>query len=163
MNNMLMQRIVDEVVFRLKQRAGKTLVLTVFQLRDASVQESVHQYASLQIRYVDLPLLRQLAENETSDRAAIQIHEALAWGLHIQLSLQRHFLNAIELKTLARLPLSWCDERGQPIYLHRDRLLSYADIAQLSSGILVLQRKCCVTALAREAAITRNIQLIRQE
>ncbi|MCP5927668.1 microcompartment protein PduM, partial [Klebsiella pneumoniae] len=23
--------------------------------------------------------------------------------------------------------------------------------------------KCCVTALAREAAITRNIQLIRQE
>ena len=148
---MLMQRIVDEVVFRLKQRAGKTLVLTVFQLRDASVQESVHQYASLQIRYVDLPLLRQLAENETSDRAAIQIHEALAWGLHI------------ELKTLARLPLSWCDEQGQPIYLHRDRLLSYADIAQLSSGILVLQRKCCVTALAREAAITRNIQLIRQE
>ncbi|HBH4341460.1 TPA: PduM family microcompartment protein, partial [Escherichia coli] len=110
-----------------------------------------------------LPLLRQLAENETSDRAAIQIHEALAWGLHIQLSLQRHFLNAIELKTLARLPLSWCDEQGQPIYLHRDRLLSYADIAQLSSGILVLQRKCCVTALAREAAITRNIQLIRQE
>ncbi|MFR0190902.1 microcompartment protein PduM, partial [Escherichia coli] len=50
MNNMLMQRIVDEVVFRLKQRAGKTLVLTVFQLRDASVQEIVHQYASLQIR-----------------------------------------------------------------------------------------------------------------
>ncbi|MDU4000873.1 MAG: microcompartment protein PduM, partial [Escherichia coli] len=44
MNNMLMQRIVDEVVFRLKQRAGKTLVLTVFQLRDASVQEIVHQY-----------------------------------------------------------------------------------------------------------------------
>ena len=126
MNNMLMQRIVDEVVFRLKQRAGKTLVLTVFQLRDASVQE-------------------------------------IAWGLHIQLSLQCHFLNAIELKTLARLPLSWCDEQGQPIYLHRDRLLSYADIAQLSSGILVLQRKCCVTALAREAAITRNIQLIRQE
>ncbi len=78
MNNMLMQRIVDEVVFRLKQRARKALVLTVFQLRDASVQESVHQYASLQIRYVDLPLLRQLAENETSDRAAIQIHEALA-------------------------------------------------------------------------------------
>ena len=134
MNNMLMQRIVDEVVFRLKQRAGKTLVLTVFQLRDASVQEIVHQYASLQIRYVDLPLLRQLAGNETSeDRAAIQIHEALARGLHIQLSLQRHYLNAIELKTLARLPLSWCDEQGQPIYLHRDRLLSYADIAQLSA------------------------------
>lgn len=83
--------------------------------------------------------------------------------MHIQLSLQRHFLNAIELKTLSRLPLSWCDEQGQPIYLHHDRLLSYVDIAQLSSGILVLQRKCCVTALAREAAITRNIQLIRQE
>ncbi|WP_044082517.1 PduM family microcompartment protein, partial [Escherichia coli] len=59
--------------------------------------------------------------------------------------------------------LTWCDEQGQPVYLHRGRLLSYVDIAQLCTGILVLQRKCCVTALAREAAITRNIQLIRQE
>ncbi|MEC9496287.1 MULTISPECIES: microcompartment protein PduM [Escherichia] len=163
MNSVLMQHIVDEVIFRLKQRAGKTLALTVPQLREASVHEIVRQYASLQIRYVDLPLLRQLADNETSDRAALFIHGALAWGVHIQLSLQNHFLNAIKLQALARLPLTWCDEQGQPIYLHHDRLLSYADIAQLCAGILVLQRKCCVTALAREAAITRNIQLIRQE
>ncbi|QLN19617.1 microcompartment protein PduM [Escherichia coli] len=163
MNNKLMQHIVEEVIFRLKQRAGKTLALTVSQLREASVNEIVHQYASLQIRFVDLPLLRQLAENETSDRAVIHIHEALAWGIHIQLSLQSHLLNTIRLKTLARLPLSWCDEQGKPIYLHRGRLLSYADIAPLCAGILVLQRKCCVTALARDAVITRNIQLIRQE
>ena len=94
MNNMLMQRIVDEVVFRLKQRAEKTLTLTVSQLREASVHKIVHQYASLQIRYVDLPLLRHLWRTNVR-RAVIQIHEALAWGLHIQLSLQRHFLNAI--------------------------------------------------------------------
>lgn len=78
MNNKLMQHIVEEVIFRLKQRARKTLALTVSQLREASVNEIVHQYASLQIRFVDLPLLRQLAENETSDRAVIHIHEALA-------------------------------------------------------------------------------------
>ncbi len=77
MNNMLMQRIVDEVVFALNNVRENTRA-DCFQLRDASVQEIVHQYASLQIRYVDLPLLRQLAENKTSDRAAIQIHEALA-------------------------------------------------------------------------------------
>ncbi|TKT83848.1 microcompartment protein PduM [Escherichia sp. MR] len=163
MNHVLMQRIVDEVIFRLKQRAEKTLTLTVSQLREASVHKIVHQYASLQIRYVDLPLLRQLAENDTSGGAVTHLHETLAWGMHLQLSLQRHLLNTIELKTLARLPLSWCDEQGQPIHLHRGRLLSYADVAPLCAGILVLQRKCCVTALAREAAITRNIQLIRQE
>ncbi|HEI2547747.1 TPA: microcompartment protein PduM [Escherichia coli] len=163
MNYVLMQRIVDEVIFRLKQRAEKTLTLTVSQLREASVHKIVHQYASLQIRYVDLPLLRQLAENNTSDEAVIHLHEALAWGMHIQLSLQHHFLNAIKLKNLARLPLTWCDEQGKPIHLHRGRLLSYADVAPLCAGILVLQRKCCVTALARDAAITRNIQLIRQE
>ncbi|EFB2826107.1 microcompartment protein PduM [Escherichia sp. 93.0816] len=163
MNHVLMQRIVDEVIFRLKQRAEKTLTLTVSQLREASVHKIVHQYASLQIRYVDLPLLRQLAENNTSDEAVIHLHEALAWGMHIQLSLQHHFLNAIKLKNLARLPLTWCDEQGKPIHLHRGRLLSYADVAPLCAGILVLQRKCCVTALARDAAITRNIQLIRQE
>ncbi|EFH7123088.1 microcompartment protein PduM [Escherichia coli] len=163
MNHVLMQHIVDKVIFRLKQRAEKTLTLTVSQLREASVHKIVHQYASLHIRYVDLPLLRQLAENNTSDEAVIHLHEALAWGMHIQLSLQHHFLNAIKLKNLARLPLTWCDEQGKPIHLHRGRLLSYADVAPLCAGILVLQRKCCVTALARDAAITRNIQLIRQE
>ena len=163
MNHVLMQRFVDEVIFRLKQRAEKTLTLTVSQLREASVHKIVHQYASLQIRYVNQPLLRQLAENNTSDEAVIHLHEALAWGMHIQLSLQHHFLNAIKLKTLARLPLTWCAEQGYPIHLHRGRLLSYADVAPLCAGILVLQRKCCVTALARDAAITRNIQLIRQE
>lgn len=106
MNNMLMQRIVDEVILRLKQRAKKTLTLTVSQLREASVHEIVHQYASLQIRYVDLLLLRQLTDNETSDYAALHIHEALGWGMHIQLSLQSHFLNAIKLQALTRLPLT---------------------------------------------------------
>ena len=54
MNHVLMQRVVDEEIFRLKQREEKTLTLTDSQLRVASVHKIVHQYASLQNRSVDL-------------------------------------------------------------------------------------------------------------
>lgn len=162
MNNMLMQRIVDEVVFRVKQRAENTRADCFSTARRQRSRERSS------VCVITNPICRSAAAATTCGERNVRSSSnpdtrSVSLGMHIQLSLQRHFLNAIELKTLARLPLSWCDEQGQPIYLHRDRLLSYADIAQLSSGILVLQRKCCVTALAREAAITRNIQLIRQE
>ena len=67
------------------------------------------------------------------------------------------------MKKLARLPLFLCDEQGQPIMLHPTRLLSYADVAPLPAGLLVLHRKCVVTALARETASSRHIQLMKQE
>ncbi|SUX65337.1 propanediol utilization protein [Citrobacter amalonaticus] len=47
--------------------------------------------------------------------------------------------------------------------LHPTRLLSYADVAPLPAGLLVLHRKCVVTALARETASSRHIQLMKQE
>ena len=91
------------------------------------------------------------------------IHEALAFGLRVQLSVQRRLLPAVPVKKLARLPLILCDEQGQPIMLHPTRLLSYADVAPLPAGLLVLHRKCVVTALARETASSRHIQLMKQE
>ncbi|ESF99267.1 putative propanediol utilization protein PduM [Salmonella enterica subsp. enterica serovar Paratyphi B str. ATCC 10719] len=42
-------------------------------------------------------------------------------------------------------------------------MLSYRDVALLSRGRLVVHRKCIVTAMARDAANARNIQLIKQE
>lgn len=64
---------------------------------------------------------------------------------------------------LARLPLEFNDERGRIIFLHPEKLLSYADVAQLRDGVLVLRRRCVVTALAQEAVSLRNVQLIKQE
>ncbi|VDZ99537.1 propanediol utilization protein PduM [Salmonella enterica subsp. enterica] len=55
------------------------------------------------------------------------------------------------------------DERGLPLVLHAGSVLSYRDVALLNRGRLVIHRKCIVTALAREAANARNIQLIKQE
>ncbi|CDL36518.1 Propanediol utilization protein PduM [Citrobacter freundii] len=47
--------------------------------------------------------------------------------------------------------------------MHPEKLLSYADVAQLRDGVLVLRRRCVVTALAQEAVSLRNVQLIKQE
>lgn len=163
MNSERLQRIVEEVVSRLQRRAESTLTLSVAQLRDAERRALFCRYSSLHILQVDLPLLDQVAQRDSTSATAITIHEALAFGLRVQLSVQRRLLPAVPVKKLARLPLVLCDEQGQRVMLHPATVLSYADVARLCAGLLVLRRKCVVTALARDTADTRNIQLIKQE
>ncbi|HIE9160666.1 TPA: microcompartment protein PduM [Klebsiella quasipneumoniae subsp. similipneumoniae] len=163
MNGEILQRIVEEIVSRLQRRAQSTATLSVAQLRNADCPGLFSQHASLRIQLVDLPLLGQLADTETDDPAARKIHEALAFGIRVQLTLHSQLLPVIPLKKLARLPVIFTDERGRPLILHAGSVLSYRDVAQLGQGRLVIHRKCIVTALAREAANARNIQLIKQE
>ncbi|AYZ18943.1 microcompartment protein PduM [Klebsiella pasteurii] len=163
MNTELLQRIVETIVSRLQRRAESTATLSVAQLRDADCRSLFCQHASLRILLVDLPLLNQLAEADTDDAAARNIHDALAFGIRVQLTLHGQLLPVIPVKKLARLPLTFADERGLPLVLHAGSVLSYRDVAPLGHGRLVIQRKCLVTALARDAARARNIQLIKQE
>lgn len=163
MNEDKVQRIVEEVVFRLQRRAQSNIALSTAQLRDADSRTLFSRYGNLRILLADLPLLRGIAEQNDNDIAAIKLHYALALGVNVQISLCRSLLTSLPVKKLARLPFSFCDENGQSIILHSGQLLSYADVARLRRQILVLRRRCIVTALAHEAASVRNIQLIRQE
>ena len=163
MNGERLQQIIEEVISRLQRRARSSVTISLGQLREANLQTLFCQYATLRILQVDLPLLEQIAQPGSSDKTATAIHEALAWGVCIQLSVQHRLLPALPVKKLARLPLTFSDERGQTVLLHPVRLLSYADVARLRGGVLVLPRRCVVTALAREAASSRHLQLITQE
>ncbi|WP_213134007.1 microcompartment protein PduM [Citrobacter sp. FP75] len=163
MNNELLQRIIGEVVSRLRKRAESMLSLSVAQLRESDPRTLICQYSALCIEHVDLPLLEHIAQHEPSDVSAARIHEALACGVRVKISLQHRLLPAIPVRKLARLPLEFSDEQGQIIVLHPATLLSYADVAQLQGGFLVLRRRCVVTALAKEAVSMRNVQLIKQE
>ncbi|EBN8431883.1 microcompartment protein PduM [Salmonella enterica] len=154
MNGETLQRIVEEIVSRLHRRAQSTATLSVTQLRDADCPALFCQHASL---------LSQLADAETDDAAARKIHDALAFGIRVQLSLHSQLLPVIPVKKLARLPLVFTDEHGLPLVLHAGSVLSYRDVALLSRGRVVVHRKCIVTAMARDAANARNIQLIKQE
>lgn len=163
MNNELLQRIIEEVVSRLKKRADSTISLSVAQLRTADARTLCCQYSSLCVLQADLMLLEQIAKRDASSMAAVTIHDALACGVRVKISLQHRLLAAIPVKKLARLPLEFSNESGQIIMLHPAALLSYADVARLKDGFLVLRRRCVVTALAQEAVSTRNVQLIKQE
>ena len=80
MNGDMLQRIVEEVVSRLQRRAQSTVTLSVAQLRETPSRPLFCQYASLHILQVDLPLLEQIADNDSSHVSAVMIHEALAFG-----------------------------------------------------------------------------------
>lgn len=99
MNGETLQRIVEEIVSRLQRRAQSTVTLSVAQLRDADCPALFCQHASLRILLVDLPLLGQLADAETDDAAARKIHDALAFGIRVQLSLHSQLLPVIPVKT----------------------------------------------------------------
>ncbi|EOZ9950564.1 PduM family microcompartment protein [Klebsiella pneumoniae] len=134
MNHAMLQRIVEEVAARLLRRALSTATLSVAQLGEADIRSLLCQHASLRIVQVDLPLLEQLAGQR-----------------------------ALAVKKLARLPLTFSDPLGQPVRLHAASVLTYADVARFSGGYLVLRRRPIITALAREAAVARHVQLIKQE
>ena len=163
MNNELLQRIIEEVVSRLKKRAESTISLSVAQLREIDPRILCCQYSSLHILQADLLLLEQITESSPATRSVVTIHDVLACGVRVKISLQHRLLPAIPVKKLARLPLEFSDELGRIIFLHPEKLLSYADVAQLRDGVLVLRRRCVVTALAQEAVSLRNVQLIKQE
>lgn len=106
MNGELLQRIVEEVLTRLQRRAESTLTLSVVQLRETPSRTLFSRYSSLHVLQVDLPLLEKIAENDATDSAAVILHDALAFGLQVRLSLRRALLPALPVKKLARLPLT---------------------------------------------------------
>ena len=158
MNHAMLQRIVEEVAARLRRRALSTATLSVAQLGEADIRSLLCQHASLRIVQVDLPLLEQLAGQRALAAAGCALHEAMAW-----LTLLPALLPALAVKKLARLPLTFSDPLGQPVRLHAASVLTYADVARFSGGYLVLRRRPIITALAREAAVARHVQLIKQE
>ena len=147
MNHAMLQRIVEEVAARLRRRARSTATLSVAQLGEADIHSLLCQHASLRIVQVDLPLLEQLTGQRALTAAGCALHEAMAWGVRVQLTLLPALL----------------DPPGQPVRLHAASVLTYADVARLHGGYLVLRRRPIITALAREAAVARHVQLITQE
>ena len=116
MNHAMLQRIVEEVAARLRRRALSTATLSVAQLGEADIRSLLCQHASLRIVQVDLPLLEQLAGQRALAAAGCALHEAMAWGVRVQLTLLPAQLPALAVKKLARLPLTlpvsvaaiWC-------------------------------------------------------
>ncbi|BED95598.1 MULTISPECIES: microcompartment protein PduM [Escherichia] len=163
MNSELLAKIVDEVVARLQRRATSVAMLSVAQLREANQRTLFCQYSALHIVQMDMPLLKQIAQCDCSDIAASIIHNALAIGVRVGISLRQELLMFLPIRQLSALPVELHNEYGQHVVLHPGKLLSYTDVLKSGGEIVLLRQKCLVTALAREAAEARNIQLIKQE
>lgn len=98
MNHAMLQRIVEEVAARLRRRALSTATLSVAQLGEADIRSLLCQHASLRIVQVDLPLLEQLAGQRALAAAGCALHEAMAWGVRVQLTLLPAQLPALAVK-----------------------------------------------------------------
>ena len=98
MNHAMLQRIVEEVAARLLRRALSTATLSVAQLGEADIRSLLCQHASLRIVQVDLPLLEQLAGQRALAAAGCALHEAMAWGVRVQLTLLPALLPALAVK-----------------------------------------------------------------
>lgn len=103
----------------------------------------------------------QRRAQSTATLSVTQLRDADCPALFCQHALLRILL--VDLPLLGQLADAETDEYGLPLVLHAGSVLSYRDVALLSRGRLVVHRKCIVTAMARDAANARYIQLIKQE
>ncbi|STU61450.1 propanediol utilization protein PduM [Klebsiella pneumoniae subsp. ozaenae] len=88
MNHAMLQRIVEEVAARLRHRALSTAHAQRGPARRSGYpQPAVPARFGWRIVQVDLPLLEQLAGQRALAAAGCALHEAMAWGVRVQLTL----------------------------------------------------------------------------
>ncbi|MCS5932649.1 PduM family microcompartment protein [Klebsiella pneumoniae subsp. pneumoniae] len=145
MNHAMLQRIVEEVAARLRHRALSTATLSVAQLGEADIRSLLCQHASLRIVQVDLPLLEQLAGQRALAAAGCALHEAMAWGVRVQLTLLPALLPRAGGKKTR--PLAADVQRSAWPARQASRRVGahHADVARFSGGYLVLRRRPIIT------------------
>ncbi|WLI77635.1 PduM family microcompartment protein [Kosakonia sp. H02] len=163
MTDAQIRHIVELIVARLAARSGNPVTLSQEQLRHATVLKLFLAHDRLSIAHTDLPFICQLAEGDSDNTAVANLFEALSLGMEVCVTLPVRSFAHLPLRDLARVPCRWCDAHGAAVRLHLKNVLSYRDIAGLRGGWLVTSRKTVITALAREAAQTQYIQLVKQE
>ncbi len=158
-----MQHIVGLIVARLQARLGHTATLSVDALSHTPALKLFLTHDALRVGPTDLPFLRQLADAGSDSTAVANLREALSLGMAVCITLPTQALAHLPLRDLAALPCRWCDPQGTTVILHLKNILSYRDLSALREGWLVTSRHTVITPLARETALARHIQLVKQE
>jgi len=163
MNSEQMQHIVELIAARLLARVNNVVTLSQEELRHGSAMAHFLTHDTLRIQQTDMCFIHQLAEGDRDNTAVAHLFEALTLGMGVTVSISSRLLLCLPLRSLAKLPLSFCDENGNRITLCQAKVLSYRDIVGLSGGWLVTSRRTLITALAREALAAQHIRLVKQE
>ncbi|QWA13736.1 PduM family microcompartment protein [Sodalis ligni] len=154
---------VARVIARLQLRRHAELVLTLASLAREWSDDAPLGHARLRVTHTTAAFLRRLAAGTEEDAAMDVLRQAWRCGLIVTLELDPAEFGRLPVSGLARLPLRYCTADGMAVHLLARRVAGYADIAALSPGYLVLARAVLLTALARDEAAKRGLQLYRQE
>lgn len=82
----------------MQRRAESTATLSISQLREADSRALFCQYAALHIVQADSPSLTYIAEQDVDDPVAKKVHDALASGICLQISLHHRLLPSLPVK-----------------------------------------------------------------
>ncbi|XBS71913.1 PduM family microcompartment protein [Acerihabitans sp. KWT182] len=121
------------------------------------------RYARLRLTQTTPAFLRRLAEGADEDPAVAALRQAWRYGMEVTIDIERVDFPRLPLRELAGLPLLFRAGDGLPVYVLARRVAGYADIVPLSPGHLLLARTVLLTALARDEAAKRGLQLYRQD
>lgn len=151
------------VIMRLQQRQQAELVLSQRALEAAWPQDAALRHATLRVTHITPAFLRQLGDAGASTPTLDRLWQAWCEGMRVILEIECSCFGLLPIAELRRLPLEFCSVDRQPVHLLARAVAGYADIRPLVGGYLVLARRVCLTALARDEIIQRRLQLYRQE
>jgi len=157
-------RIVNAVIDALTKRQDSVYKTDVNALA-AGLSTSVYSnHDTLLITLPDIPFIQQLANCHTNNPpgpAVQHVHNALSYGLDIQLSVHENLLPFLPVEGLAALPIQFIDQLGHQIKLEAGPLLSHQKVRTFLGKWLIISRTTLITSLANDILLQNNIHLIR--
>jgi len=157
------EQLVNSIVALLKQRERAVFAVCQSDLAKGLSPSVYVQHAHLHIQQPDLGFMKQLACADTQHAAVCTVLEAWSFGIQVHVSIHRQLLNALPVRALSSLPLTLSDHTGLAVYLCAHKVIGYADVISLQPGLLLIDSRSLVTALASDVLKQRHIHWIRSE
>lgn len=157
------QDLVDQIVRLLQQREQAIYSVQQSELAKGLPTSVFLHHAHLHIELPDLGFIHHLAQLDTSDHAVQTVLDAWSYGVAVQITLHPQLLQALPVQMLSHLPVTLQTPGGQPVFLCAQPVVSYQDVVQLESSLLVLAPRTLLTPLARDVMRQHAISWIRPE
>ena len=157
------EQIVNQIAALLVQRERAVYAARQDELARGLSPSVFVRHAHLHIQQPTAAFMVQLAALDAAERAVNSVLEAWSYGIKVHISLHRQLLPLLPVQPLSRLPLTLSDHQGIAVHLCGKKVIGYRDVAELQDGVLLLERRAILTALAADLLTQHHIHWIRPE
>ncbi|MBP3039137.1 PduM family microcompartment protein [Bacillaceae bacterium Marseille-Q3522] len=145
------EKIIQEVIRRLHNRAKSELTLSVYDTDLHLTEHLFLEYASIHLQDVDAGFFLRFLNTANVDDWTVWIRKAIIYGVEISFTLVNVMEQAIPFQQLIGYPFRFYTKAGERVVYLPGKVISYRQIAMLPQQAgLILGSDQLLTPLARD-------------